>query len=525
MAGASPPSPSHAGAPRGLQRYGRYILVDRLGTGGMAEVFRAVAIGPEQFQRVVVVKRILPHLSENAGFVRMFVDEATLCGRLSHPNIIQVHEFGKQDGTYFIAMEHVEGQSLAHVLMRLSGKSRHIPVNVAAEIARQSCLGLGYAHALRAPDGAPLGIVHRDATPSNVMLSYAGAVKLLDFGIARVSNEARASSTDAGQVKGKSAYLAPEQLRIGPIDGRVDIWSVGIVLHEALTGRRLFRGTSPLHTMKLIQEMDIPRPSKLNAPVPARLDEIVMRSLQRKPEDRYGSANEMADELEAFLIERRASSQELPRFMHALFADEIAKASDLPYDEIRALASAVAVEAPLVTTELGPPPPPSAESRFVGSGQVTLPSWGDGGRALASQARRRLFLGGGVAAGAVLVAATAWVLRPKPEPVRQIPVAAPAPPSLVPAAAGISVSSEPPGADVFLGSEDRPRGRTPFVLLLPRASEAVELRLAKDGYVPGSIRVVPDADKPALVTLAKAVRPRRAKEGKVRNAIPIDPFK
>src|SRR5262245_17983195 len=297
MSSASPPAPSDGGSAPKLQRYGRYILVDRLGAGGMAEVFRAVAIGPEQFQRVVVIKRVLPHHSENATFVKMFIDEATLCGRLMHPNIIQVHEFGKQDGTYFLAMEYVEGRNLSNVLTRLAANTEHVPVNIAAEIARQACLGLGYAHALTAGDGKALGIIHRDVTPSNVMIAYTGQVKLLDFGIARVANEARISSTDAGQVKGKSAYLAPEQLKTGPIAGRVDIFSIGIVMHEVLTGRRLFKGSNPLQTMKLIQEMDIVRPSKLNPAVPAKLDDIVMNALKRSREERYQTATEMPEAL------------------------------------------------------------------------------------------------------------------------------------------------------------------------------------------------------------------------------------
>src|SRR5262249_47407782 len=156
-------------------------------------------IGPEQFQRVVVVKRILPHLTANASFLKMFIDEATLCGRLSHPNIIQVHEFGKQDGTYFIAMEFVEGRTLSAVLTRLAQKNEPMPVTVAAQIIRQTCLGLAYAHGLRGDDGAVLNIIHRDITPSNLMIAFTGAVKILDFGIARVANESRISSTDAGQ--------------------------------------------------------------------------------------------------------------------------------------------------------------------------------------------------------------------------------------------------------------------------------------------------------------------------------------
>jgi eukaryotic-like serine/threonine-protein kinase len=199
MSGASPPATAPTATSEGPQRYGRYILIDRLGAGGMAEVFRALVIGPEQFQRIVVVKRILPHLSADPNFVRMFISEATICGRLNHPNIIHVHEFGKVEDHYFIAMEYVQGRTLNSILARLASRNEFMRPTIAADIARQTCLALGYAHALTSVEGQPLGVVHRDVTPSNVMVAYAGGVKVLDFGIARSSPAscARATRTPA----------------------------------------------------------------------------------------------------------------------------------------------------------------------------------------------------------------------------------------------------------------------------------------------------------------------------------------
>jgi serine/threonine-protein kinase len=562
------PAASDANPPR-PQRYGRYVLVDRLGVGGMAEVFRAVVIGPEQFQRVVVVKRILPHLTENGAFVKMFIDEATLCGRLSHPNIIQVHEFGKQDGSYFIAMEFVEGRNLSSVLSKLSQKGEHVPITVAAEIIRQTCLGLGYAHSLRGADGKPLNIIHRDITPSNLMMAFTGAVKILDFGIARVANEARISSTDAGQVKGKSSYLAPEALKNGSIDGRVDVFSAGIVLHEALTGRRLFKGTSPLQTMKMIQEMEVPRPSKFNAAVPSHLDDIVLRALKRNPDERYQTATEMADALEALLIEQRTSSQELPRFMRALFEGEV-EGTPLPQEEIRALLAAPPVRSKAATPE----PAPGASSEELQDVDVdVMGSDGDMGAfdldvegALAARRKRRLIVAGAGAAVLVLIILliatrsrpTAPVAQQPPAPAPTAPAAAPAPPAPAPqpsptatpprpapapapAAVKIAITSEPVGADVVQG--DKTIGKTPVSVTFSRSARAIELRVTKDGYVAGALQVVPDADKPVFVTLARVAPPpppepegegqtqtprshprtRRA-GGKVRNAVPIDPF-
>jgi serine/threonine-protein kinase len=321
------------------QRYGRYVLVDRLGAGGMAEVFRALMVGPEQFQRVVVVKRILPHLSANPSFTRMFIDEATLCGRLSHPNIIQVHEFGKQDDQYFIAMEYVRGRSLHNIMGRLAERQQHMPVTVAAEIIRQTCRGLAYAHELTDPEGKPLNLIHRDVAPGNVVVAYTGAVKVLDFGIARVANEFRIGQTDPGQVKGKSAYIAPEQVAPGPFDHRADIFCAGILLHEMLSGRRLFRGETAVKTLKLVEEHPIPLPSEIRPEVPGTLEAIAMRALERDPRKRYQSATEMADALEGFLIEQKVSSKELPQFMQELFSEE-SRRSELRLTE-RELAAVV----------------------------------------------------------------------------------------------------------------------------------------------------------------------------------------
>ncbi len=538
MAGTNPPAIRPASAPPGAQRFGRYILIDRLGVGGMAEVFRALVIGPEQFQRVVVVKRILPHLSENPNFVRMFIDEATLCGRLSHPNIIQVHEFGKVDGSYFIAMEYVQGRTVSAILGRLAADNTHMPFTVAAEIARQAALGLGHAHALAAADGTPLQIIHRDVTPGNVMVAYSGVVKILDFGIARVAGEAQANTTDAGQVKGKSAYFAPEQLKSGPIDGRVDVWSLGIVLHEALTGRRLFKAANPLQTMELIQQMPIPTPSTVNPAVPAKLDEIVMRALERDRDWRYRTADEMAEALESFLIEQRYSSQELPKFLRALFHEEVTQEVTLPRDELQALVDSVGAsnEIRSLADEVGPP---TGGARAFGLEEESatpavappVPAQGKAGRG-----RNLSFF---VVVVVVALVAGGILFSQRAGRVPAVEVSAPHPavgaaavPASVPppsATVRIALTSEPDGADVFRGGSDQSLGLTPLPLVLPRGSEMVELRIVKTGYVTAVLKVIPDADQPALVALAKAPSATpgastRSKRGKVRNAIPIDPF-
>ena len=269
------------------KQFGKYYLLDRIGAGGMAEVFRAVAIGPEGFQRPLVIKRMLPHLSHDRAFVEMFIDEAKLCGLLSHPNLVQIFEFGSVDESFFIAMEHVQGETLLAVQVKLAEAGRLAPVTASLEIVRQVCLGLHYAHSLQSSSGQPLGIVHRDVSPANLMLTFHGSVKILDFGIARVAEGLRETRTQAGTMKGKVSYMSPEQIRMEPIDGRADVFAVGIVLHELLTGRRLFRSTNEYTRARMVLESAIPLPSAVNPDVPSAVDGIVMHALERNPDARY----------------------------------------------------------------------------------------------------------------------------------------------------------------------------------------------------------------------------------------------
>ena len=301
--------------------YGRYVLLDKIGEGGMAEVFRAAVLGPAGFQRILVIKRILSSISQDQSFVSMFIDEANLCARLSHPNIVQIYDFGKVADTYFIAMEHVMGRNVSAMMSKVVRTHRLLPPTVAADIARQVCLGLDYAHTLRVGD-RPLGIVHRDVSPTNIMVAYTGAVKVLDFGIARAV-EGRETSTRSGVLKGKIAYLAPEQIHFGPFDCRVDIFAMGIVLYEMLAGRRLFRANNDLQMMKMIMEMAIPPLATQNPEVKPDLDRIVMRALERDPNLRYSSAAEMASDLEGYLLDERHSAKATSHFIEDLFSDEI----------------------------------------------------------------------------------------------------------------------------------------------------------------------------------------------------------
>src|SRR5688572_14815774 len=289
------------------KQFGKYYLLERIGAGGMAEVFRAVAMGPEGFQRPLVIKRMLPHLSQDRTFVEMFIDEAKLCGLLSHPNLVQIFEFGSVDDSFFIAMEHVQGETLLAVEVKLAQAGRLAPVGASLEIVRQVCLGLHYAHSLQSSTGQPLGIVHRDVSPANLMLTYHGGVKILDFGIARVAEGLRETRTQAGTMKGKVSYMSPEQIRMEPIDGRADVFAVGIVLHELLTGRRLFRSTNEYTRARMVLDSVVPLPSSINPDVTGAVDGIVMRALDRTVDARYQDAGQAAAALVKALFDIRGA--------------------------------------------------------------------------------------------------------------------------------------------------------------------------------------------------------------------------
>jgi eukaryotic-like serine/threonine-protein kinase len=302
----------------GTAKLGHYELLHPLGVGGMAEVFKARAIGPAGFERDVVVKRILPAYGRDEDFVRMFADEARILGLIHHPNVVQAFEFGEDEGTLYLALEYVEGPSLSRILRALRAANRRIPPAVAAYIGREICRALDCVHRLEDENGARLEVVHRDVTPSNIIVTPWGGVKLLDFGVAKFASAAR--STREGTVKGKPAYLAPEQLQGKPIDGRVDLFALGIVMHEMLSLQHLFAGDSDLHTAKKIMEMKIPRLSAHRSDVPVELERIVMRALERNRRDRFATAAEMARALDDFVVGSQLHLDEVVAFVRQVEA-------------------------------------------------------------------------------------------------------------------------------------------------------------------------------------------------------------
>ncbi len=281
----------------------RYRVTDRLEAGGMAEVFRGEAVSVQGFKKQVAIKRVLPHLAQNKNFISMFLDEARLGARLTHANIVTVFDIGAADNTFFIVMEFVDGCNLKAVIEEHRQQGRRIPVKEAVFIIMEACKGLSFAHELEDDDGHNLGIVHRDISPPNILISKRGEVKVTDFGLAKATTQLE--KTDPGVVKGKFSYLSPEAAMGQPVDMRTDIYALGIVLWEMLAGRRLYLGENDYETVKLVQQSNIPSLSRINPEVDAELERVINKSLERDPEKRYASARELLDGLAGYLFSRQ----------------------------------------------------------------------------------------------------------------------------------------------------------------------------------------------------------------------------
>ena len=285
--------------------FGRYLLVERLALGGMAELFVATAPGEHGFTKKVVIKRLLPHLVGDETYKAMFIDEAKLTARLVHPKIAQTFELGKVDDALFIAMEHIEGIDVLALLRESAVRKRRIEPQLAAWIAHEVLDALDYAHNLRSEEGALLGVVHRDISPSNVLLSVRGDVKLLDFGIARATDPDRAHKSKSGTLKGKYGYMSPEQVIELPLDGRSDVFSVGVVLAELLTGRRLFAAQNELDVLLMVRDAKLGRYEKYGMDIEPGLSEIVRKALKKSLDERWSSAAAFRDALSEWLFEHR----------------------------------------------------------------------------------------------------------------------------------------------------------------------------------------------------------------------------
>jgi serine/threonine protein kinase len=302
-----------------LELVGRYELVRRLGSGGMAEVHLARVSGLEGFEKLLVLKRILPHLSADPHFIKMFLAEARLAAMLDHPNVVQVFDLGYDDGDYFFTMEFVYGDNLQGIQRAARRARQRLPFEIAIGIGIGVASGLHYAHERVSWEGEPLGLVHRDVSPTNVMVTYDGCVKVADFGIAKVTN--RTDVTRAGMRKGKVPYMSPEQCRAEKLDRRSDVFSLGIVLYECTTGRRLFDGDNEFGVMNRIVNGDVPLPSNIRPGYPKDLERIVMKALAVDKNRRYATAREMQQDLERLARERKldVAPGAISQYMHQLY--------------------------------------------------------------------------------------------------------------------------------------------------------------------------------------------------------------
>ncbi|RME44201.1 MAG: PEGA domain-containing protein [Deltaproteobacteria bacterium] len=507
---------------------GKYELLRKIASGGMGEVFLARQVGEGGFEKILAIKRILPHLTEDETFVRMFLDEARTSARLNHVNIVQIYELGKEAGVHFIAMEYVHGLDLRRILDRQREAGGGLPPALSLFVIREALTGLHYAHRQTTPEGIPLGIVHRDISPQNILISYEGEVKIADFGIARAAN--RISEATGGMLKGKIAYMSPEQVAGKEVGPASDIFSIGIVLYEVLTGKRPFEGKTSLEILQAIRKAEVPPPSTLDPGLPPRIDEIVCRALARSPEDRYPDARSMALALQEVLSaewEMLDPAAELSEYLKGRFPE----VNVLPSRPVGLAATVVGGgEASLATTRLECVPPgevtetvledTSSPSGWIGGEEgmtvtqtlagtpqasdavlptlVGTPQSRQGVKGPPASPRRwpwffLLFL----LLPLVLPAGRAWIgerlgISPAP-PVLKTPIsgetvnrapspASPPPPAFTPPPRRtLRIVSHPPGATISINGEHRPE-RTPAEIPDLPAGTRVEILLEKEGF-------------------------------------------
>lgn len=301
--------------------FGQYQLLEKIAQGGMAEIFKGRALDAQGLERPVVIKRILPHIAASPEFVEMLVDEAKIAVMLSHGNIAQIYDLGKVADDYFIVMEYVEGKTLSQIMKRLKTQGKLMPVAYAAYVCREIASALDYMHRKTDDEGNLLHIVHRDISPQNAILSTAGTIKIIDFGIAKAKT--KVSTTDSGVLKGKFAYMSPEHAEGMRLDHRTDIFSLGVILFELLTGQRLFKGKTNMETVKRVKKAKVPAPSGIRSAIPKVLDRIVFKALQKDRDKRYQSAHDLLQDLTKFLVVHfpEFSPRELVSYLPTLFPE------------------------------------------------------------------------------------------------------------------------------------------------------------------------------------------------------------
>jgi serine/threonine protein kinase len=423
-----------------IQRYGKYFLLRKLAEGGMAEIFLAKQSGAEGFERNVVVKRMLKHLSDEPSFVEMFLDEARLAARLAHQNIVQIHDLGLAEGCYFICMEYLAGEDLSTILRAAGRQRQYVPLQVVLRVIAEAAYGLHYAHEFADENGAPMNVVHRDISPSNIYVTFQGQVKVLDFGIARA--ESRTTKTTAGVVKGKYMYMPPEQAKGAGVDRRADVYALGVSLFEALTNVRPFARDHDLAILNAVLHGEFSPPRHYRPDLPQDLEALVLKAMAHRPEDRFQTAQAFAVALDSYMASRTSGSggSQTQAYLRTLFGEErITQKTRVPsLDSLLKSGMTVSgftdpemktVNVPQEerTSQLAPPPAAPAPARGAPGRHAVM-----AGLALLA------VLGTGAAAWSFFLRADP---TPAPEPVAQVQPAAPPP---APAPEPVKPQVEPP---------------------------------------------------------------------------------
>ncbi|HEX4622164.1 MAG TPA: protein kinase, partial [Myxococcaceae bacterium] len=452
--------------------FAKYQILRRLAVGGMGEVFLARQVGVQGFERLVILKSLLPDLAADPNFVQSFLDEARVAATLNHPNVVSIFEVGLWEGAYFIAMEYIDGSNLGD--LRRTTQPKGVPVHVATRVIRDAAFGLDHAHHAVDVRGQPLSIVHRDVSPQNIMVRRDGVTKVVDFGIAHASG--RSSRTRTGAVKGKLSYMSPEQLLGKEVDARADQFALGIVLWELLANRRLFKADGDLEVMQQVLKAEIPPPSSVAPGLPPGLDEVVMKMLSREPHRRFPQLGDVGAELDAVVdvsSPRLTGERRIADFLKTLPAEGERVPGPAPANFVIALHSTPSRPG-IATSRSGPMATGSAQHTAV------LPR------------RRRWLLGAGAAVAVGLVAVLALALRsppavspPSAEEPKPAVIATPVPKP--PAAKGpqLTVVSEPAGAAAQL--DDAPLGPAPQTVSTTPGKHL--LRLTLTGYQPAEMPV------------------------------------
>lgn len=438
------------------EQFGKYVLVGELGIGGMAEVFLAIQHGLQGFLKVVTLKRVLPHLA-SPDFISMFIDEARLAARLDHPNIVKTFEFGEHEGQYYTVMEYLAGEDLGSVMNRAAISKQPIPLNMAAMVVSQLCNGLHFAHELTDTAGRPLGLVHRDVNPSNIIITYGGEVKLIDFGVAKFNKSNQ--HTQTGTIKGKLAYMSPEQILARGIDRRSDVFSLGVVLWELVAGCRLFARETDAATLYAIMNDPIPRVRRHRPNVPEELEAIIATALSRTPADRYETAEDMQTAIDQFLTTQpKFDGRTLSSTLEGLFGSTRAEAKR-SIAMTRALAKNVSLVMKL-----------RSEVRDNLAKQLTARQ--HSGPAVEARTRTFAFAGAAVVVVLMLLGLGYLLMRsPSPAKVTQTQVAQ---------QASIKVESRPSGAAIFVRGE--PTGLVTPAILTGLSPGEVEIRIELAGF-------------------------------------------